>query len=850
MGDKIEAVSIRHNGKPWHVDNVTVEDPDSGHVWEFECGEWLSQEAPGGASRKLDLSVSYRTLHPKALHRVAVGASGTEVRFCSMNFTPLERVDGWISALILFSLMIDIVREESIRPCIEQDGFWRDSGSLSGGSPCSWADTAKVVYTTSLCIDFLVLLIFFVELLGRLLLKYWGMRNMFAYTLRNYNRRYRKMGIEAFRKNCRSAEWPWFRTISAANFKNAQLRKEYEDNRNAEDHQQQKIPHNFLHSEYLVVVIFELAVVTLSMIVQATFFIASYSILGQPGLPDEGWLQTLRHISSILRVLRIARIVTRVKKLRKLTSSLLKAFSGVLWIFVLVFVGTYAFAIVGVMTFKIDPASQADRDAIDSAQCDDECVGALISMWGTLGDATRTLCFNVMLQDDLNSMMDVTTKGPAGNWTYLYVVTYLLLVVFLLMEAITGYIVEIISSRYNQSTQMDNMPFAAVARIRVVEWFEELQGAPEGKLLNGHDEPDWVRKVAQDIDITDRNHVHQMLNQIRKFYDLDFAQMEIAPDQATLHSVEPRFPPSDWLVGVRSEAHLNHLLENGFTYIRKDGERVQEDIVIPVVRENQGELVQFTGIRPPLFATEDDIRSSFEEYGIVMEVERENFDLPEDPERPDEVASLEETMTMSWKVRIYRNEKHFPTLAVDDFPPNSQKQLQQCRPDELPYIDGYQSCHAVEIYGTATPLRPANTFYLNQKERLRPPGAAHSGLRGSMASLLGASIDSADRGAAPFTPPPQQRVRSATLPLTLAGRRDADTASLTPGSAAHGIVESMAVGLEAQIAAMAGSLNSLPSAGGGGGMTQQERAAALAELGRRAHAAVDRALQDQAGDAQ
>ena len=875
LGGKVEAVAIRHDGagseSAWHVDNVTVEDPDSGHVWEFECGEWLSSEAPGGASRKLDLSVSYTVLeYKKALGRVAVGASGTEVRLCSMNFTPLETVDGWISALILFSLLIDIVREEYIRPCIEEDDGWRTevaagAGSLSGGTPCTWADTAKVIYPTTLVVDFLVLLIFFTELLGRFMLKYWGMRNMFAYTLRNYNRRYRKMGLEAFRKNCRSAEWPWFRTISAANFKNAQLRKEYEDNRNAEDHQQQKIPYNFLQDEYLLVVIFEFVVVAVSMIVQATYFIASYSMLGQPGLPDEGWLEMLRHIASILRILRIARIVTRVKKLRSLTSSLIKAFSGVLWIFVLVFVGTYAFAIVGVMSFKIDPTNPVDLDLIDSSQCDEECVQSLYSMWGSLGSAARTLCFNVMLQDDLNSMMDVTTKGPAGSWTYVYVVTYLLLVVFLLMEAITGYIVEIISTRYSQSTQMDNMPFAAVARIQVKEWFEELQGAPEGKETFksktglARPEPAWLREIAQDIDIRNPEHVHRMLNRIRKIYDLDFAQMETPPEQSVLHSADPRFPPSDWLIGVRSEAQLAHLLECGFTYISADDEDcvgVQEDIVIPVVRENQGELVQFTGIRPPLFATEDDIRASFEEYGIVMEVERENFDLPEDQERPDEVATLEETMTMSWKIRIYRNEKHFDTMPVDDFPAYSQRQLELCRPGELPYIDGYQSCHCIEIYGTPVPLRPATTFYLNRKERkqvaLTVPGSGSGGgVRGSMASLLGTSIDSTAGGGVGGPPSAQQigftpkkdrqPLRDSSKPLTLGLSSSSSPAAgggggaqLDAGSAS--VVEGMAAGLEAQLAAMASSFPGLA------GKSAEERAAVLAELGRRAHEAIERAV--------
>ena len=323
--------------------------------------------------------------------------------------------------------------------------------------------------------------------------------------------------------------------------------------------------------------------------------------------------------------------------------------------------------------------------------------------------------------------------------------------------------------------------------------------------------------------------------------------METPPDQATLHSVEPRFPPSDWLIGVRSEAQLSHLLEFGFTYISKEDEDcigVQEDIIIPVVRENQGELVQFTGIRPPLFATEDDIRTSFEEYGIVMEVERENFDLPEDPDRPDEVASLEETMTMSWKVRMYRNEKHFPTMAVDDFPVYSRHQLQQCEPSELPYIDGYQSCHAIEIYGTPVPLRPATTFYLNHKEKVKSLAGSGAGPRASMVSLLGASLDSTEgdgRGVVPFTPPPQQRISSRTMPMTLASSGDEATTSLDPSSTA--MVESMAAGLGMQVAAMAGSLSNVASSSGV--MTQQERAAVLAELGRKAHAAIDQALQQQ-----
>jgi hypothetical protein len=81
------------------------------------------------------------------------------------------------------------------------------------------------------------------------------------------------------------------------------------------------------------------------------------------------------------------------------------------------------------------------------------------------------------------------------------------------------------------------------------------------------------------------------------------------------------------------------------------------------------------------------------------------------------------------------------------------------------------------------------------------------------------------------------------MPMTLASSGDGATSSLDPGSAAHGIIESMTAGLEAQIAAMAGSLSNGSSSSGV--MTQQEKAVVLAELGRKAHAAIEKALQEQ-----
>lgn len=92
----------------------------------------------------------------------------------------------------------------------------------------------------------------------------------------------------------------------------------------------------------------------------------------------------------------------------------------------------------------------------------DPCDAAeLNKLWGDMAKSIKTLFFNVMLQDDLNSMLDTTTNGPSGSWVYVYVCTYLVICTFLLMEAITGYIVQIISDKYTAQVRG-----RAAARVR------------------------------------------------------------------------------------------------------------------------------------------------------------------------------------------------------------------------------------------------------------------------------------------------------------------------------------------------------------------------------------------------
>ena len=202
-------------------------------------------------------------------------------------------------------------------------------------------------------------------------------------------------------------------------------------------------------------------------------------------------------------------------------------------------------------------------------------------------------------------------------------------------------------------------------------------------------------------------HIHRMLRQV-KTYDLKYAQMEFEPEAGG-----GDFQPSDWLIGVRSEAEMSRLLEHGFMYWDKNEEGAPRNpepweyeleesdgpiaLAIPVVREQQGELIQLTGLRTPSFAIEDHVTEAFQEFGVVLKVEREKWDLPEDASHPEMVAELEQTNTLLWRVRLYQNEREFPVLPVEDFAPGPRAQLEK---------RGMLECPCIEIYGQDCPILP------------------------------------------------------------------------------------------------------------------------------------------------
>ena len=694
-------VSLDGEDPSWWLDRIKIEEPYTGDCWDFTWDHWVDdtmdeptkallmdeqvnvrgsekhKEAmnkisacPGGAQISDEGRypvIKYDTMHYKRAGGYAIvgGRWETELQWGwtesgRQHFVSISTLDKVISGLIVFTLALDIWREEFLKACIVDHLKIEANSTLSEiPDPADLCDRgiADALYPVTLGVDLVILLIFLVELIVRYTLKYWGIRNMFAYVLKNYNRRYGKLGLEAFKKNgirrndSTRSKTPWFRTLWVP--ENAQFRKEFDDARNGDIHTQRRIPFNFLARETIWMIVFELSVVVLAIVVQCVFLAVS------------GWTISLDMASaglgkfvSVMRILRVSRIVTRIGKLKALTGALAEAFSGVIWIFILMLVVTYGFAIIALMVFV---PKESDVEAClaglacslkESDDCDAECIfGIMQDRWGNIRTSFSTLFFNVVLGDGISDVIGDTKLASDINVVYLFVILYLIMCTFLLMEAITGYIVDIISGAAYDRQQLDDRPFAAVARVRVVEWFESLQEHPSSKSGSSKSnyrsgEQDWLGPWLSDatrsgkIDIRSVAHVRRMLKKVQA-YDLQFAQMEYETDPGGKD-----FQPSDWLIGVRSEAEMSRLEGDGFVYwdkeedaapkneyvqdLDEDGADGPESLHIPVVREPQGSLIQISGLRTPTFALEDHVREAFQEYGLVMKVEREDWDLPED----------------------------------------------------------------------------------------------------------------------------------------------------------------------------------------------------------------------------
>ena len=113
----------------------------------------------------LENVVKYDTMaFRKAYGYVNVGGTETELQYWTKtgtrHFIAISTVDKWISALIIFSLLFDVLREEGVRTCVESEQYYRiqvASNSTITKESCSSYDTATVAYGLMIAFDLFIL---------------------------------------------------------------------------------------------------------------------------------------------------------------------------------------------------------------------------------------------------------------------------------------------------------------------------------------------------------------------------------------------------------------------------------------------------------------------------------------------------------------------------------------------------------------------------------------------------------------------------------------------------------------------------------------------------------------------
>jgi hypothetical protein len=438
----------------WHLRKVKVK-AATGELWEFKCDEWLSKtHGAGHVAVELDMPLTYDILPYRQLGgRVVVEGTDTLIKFrkSSLHFTKYTDIDWMMSLLIFFSVAVNVFRSE----------FVNDWTRIDDQSDTAY-EAGVILLPILLVIDLVLLLGFLGELLVRLTVKMSGKYNVFAYTLKSYNRRHRKLGQRQFEKHRIRPSKPWWATWLRIDPHTNQLKKEFQQNVEADLAVQRKVPFNYLSDDYFFLIVLEVAIVVVSTILVTVYIITSAQEGGLSRGHDknsevDSHLEGLDTINSVLRMLRLLRVMLRIKKLRSLLSSLGHAAVGVSWILMMVMLVTYLFAEIGTIVFSVDiddpdlkdgyyidrsshdivasptgayqgrpllypsyidqPPACANATGEGARVCtlvDADTVLELYGYWGSLFSAMSTLTFNVALQDDLNAMMGVS-RGSAGR---------------------------------------------------------------------------------------------------------------------------------------------------------------------------------------------------------------------------------------------------------------------------------------------------------------------------------------------------------------------------------------------------------------------------------------------------
>jgi voltage-gated sodium channel len=135
-------------------------------------------------------------------------------------------------------------------------------------------------------------------------------------------------------------------------------------------------------------------------------------------------------VARLLRIFRILRIITIIPELKGIINSLFRSSASIGYVFILIFIVFYVFAIVGTILFE----------------------GAPSGLWNDLGTALLTL-FQVMTFEGWTDVMYESME--IHPWSWMFYVLFIFLTTFTFLNMIIGIILESLNEEHKEEHKHD-----------------------------------------------------------------------------------------------------------------------------------------------------------------------------------------------------------------------------------------------------------------------------------------------------------------------------------------------------------------------------------------------------------
>jgi len=135
-------------------------------------------------------------------------------------------------------------------------------------------------------------------------------------------------------------------------------------------------------------------------------------------------------VARLLRIFRILRIITIIPELKGIINSLFRSSASIGYVFILIFIVFYIFAIVGTILFQNAPSG----------------------LWNDLGTALLTL-FQVMTFEGWTDVMYESMK--IYSWSWMFYVLFIFLTTFTFLNMIIGIILESLNEEHKEERKND-----------------------------------------------------------------------------------------------------------------------------------------------------------------------------------------------------------------------------------------------------------------------------------------------------------------------------------------------------------------------------------------------------------